>query len=241
MPIGTVIAWPFGSAPLGLHNDHWLECNGQEVKQAEYPRLYELLMNTTGKNLVPDYQGMFLRGLGSQNYSQRNGAYHGTTSTTYRSGDLGATQGDAMRSLTAYIGYQTGAAGYYDRGGWEHASYAYADSAVYMDYSLPFNGASFPAGAGFFTNSSDGFSKSWYDALTKYKTTPDRLHVTTSNVEGVGSVVTGVSLDSPEEIHPSLFFNEPQGHMYFSSDIQLPTAEEIRPVNKAVRYMIKAK
>ena len=162
MPIGTVIAWPLGSAPLGLHDDHWLECNGQEVNKSKYPRLAELMSN------VPDYQGMFLRGLGNQSYSQYNGVNVGT-STTYSSGGLGATQGDAIRNITSTLGHQQF---YYSNGGTTIG--IYGKSSNVFHYSTTTHGyltASYPYINGWYEygTKSDSYGGGWYDALTKYK------------------------------------------------------------------------
>ena len=52
-------------------SDNYLECNGQRVDKSKYPKLYALMHN------VPDYRGVFLRGLGGN------------------SATLGVLQGDA--------------------------------------------------------------------------------------------------------------------------------------------------
>ena len=49
-----VVAWTLSANP----SDNYLECNGQAVDSTKYPKLYALMHN------VPDYRGMFLRGLG---------------------------------------------------------------------------------------------------------------------------------------------------------------------------------
>lgn len=51
-PIGSIVAFPSDSIPLG-----WLLCNGQMITQSEYPELYALI----GPK-VPDLRGQFLRG-----------------------------------------------------------------------------------------------------------------------------------------------------------------------------------
>jgi len=48
-------------------------------------------------------QGMFLRGFGSQAYTQNNGSTIGLTATTHASGLVGQVQGDAERQLTGKI------------------------------------------------------------------------------------------------------------------------------------------
>ena len=57
VPIGTVIAWASSKNPS---DGTWLECNGQSC--AAYSELSAVL----GKTTVPDYRGVFLRGLGSK-------------------------------------------------------------------------------------------------------------------------------------------------------------------------------
>ena len=58
---------------------------------------------------IPDLRGLFLRGYGSQSYSQNNGSTIGVTSTFYESGLLGGIQGDAIRNITGYFaGGRTG-------------------------------------------------------------------------------------------------------------------------------------
>lgn len=84
VPVGTVITWASANNPN--ENGTWLECNGQSC--TAYPDLVKVL----GSNTVPDYRGVFLRGLG------------GVTSTHYgtvqhQSNGLGELQGDAIRNI----------------------------------------------------------------------------------------------------------------------------------------------
>ena len=72
LEVGMVVAWTLSSNP----SDSYLECNGQAVNSTKYPKLYALMHN------VPDYRGVFLRGLGGNSAS------------------LGVTQGDAIRNIT---------------------------------------------------------------------------------------------------------------------------------------------
>ncbi|WP_317405671.1 phage tail protein [Megamonas funiformis] len=76
LEVGMVIAWTLSSNP----SDSYLECNGQAIDGSKYPKLYELMHN------VPDYRGMFLRGLGGN------------------SANLGILQGDAIRNITGTMG-----------------------------------------------------------------------------------------------------------------------------------------
>lgn len=73
-----VVAWTLSFNP----SDNYLECNGQEVDGSKYPKLYTLMHN------VPDYRGVFLRGLGGNSAS------------------LGELQGDAIRNITGTFGLE---------------------------------------------------------------------------------------------------------------------------------------
>lgn len=53
---------------------------------------------------VPNLQGAFIRGYGSQEYSQENGSLNGITTTIYSSGNLAEAQGDSIRNI--YGSYQ---------------------------------------------------------------------------------------------------------------------------------------
>ena len=76
LEIGMIVAWTLSSNP----SNNYLECNGQAVDSSKYPKLYALMHN------VPDYRGVFLRGLGGN------------------SAALGALQGDAIRNITGTMG-----------------------------------------------------------------------------------------------------------------------------------------
>lgn len=70
--MGSIITWALEINP----DDNYLECNGQVVDGNKYPKLYALMHN------VPDYRGVFLRGLGGN------------------SDALGELQGDATRNFS---------------------------------------------------------------------------------------------------------------------------------------------
>lgn len=55
---------------------------------------------------VPNYQGMFLRGYGSQIHTKNNGSTVGNTATNHASGNLGTVQGDAIRNISGVFWYQ---------------------------------------------------------------------------------------------------------------------------------------
>jgi len=115
---------------------------------------------------TPDYRGMFLRGFGSQSYSQLNGSKNGITSTVYSSGNIGEIQGDAIRNITGF--FHMGHLDFYATGG--VFSHEYGNLANY------------------------GVS--------------------------IASKTVSISFDT--------------GYI-------VPVASENRPINKAVRYLIKAK
>lgn len=82
VPEGTIIAYYSGSAPTG-----YLACDGTEYDISQYPKLAELINNTTGsygtsttgKFKVPDLRGEFLRGTGTNSHAnQGSGATVGT-------------------------------------------------------------------------------------------------------------------------------------------------------------------
>jgi hypothetical protein len=85
VPVGTIIIWSTWATP-DASNGTWLECNGQYVNPSVYPKLAALMSYT------PNYQGIFLRGYGSQ-YS-----YHYNT-VLHSSANLGDLQGDAIRNI----------------------------------------------------------------------------------------------------------------------------------------------
>ena len=84
VPVGTVITWASLNDPKG--NGTWLECNGQSCMA--YPELVRVL----GSDTVPDYRGVFLRGLGSV-----TSTHYGTVQ--HQSNGLGELQGDAIRNI----------------------------------------------------------------------------------------------------------------------------------------------
>ena len=86
VPVGTVITWASLNDPK--ENGTWLECNGQFC--TAYPELVKVL----GFNTVPDYRGVFLRGLGSVASTSK---YYGTVQ--HQSAALGTLQGDAIRNI----------------------------------------------------------------------------------------------------------------------------------------------
>lgn len=157
VPVGTVVSWPVSALPSGDEADKWLECAGQTITSAAYPELYAVIGGT-----VPNYQGVFLRGHGSQ-ASSHYGA------VTHTSGALGVTQGDATRAITGTLD-------------------SFCSGAVVQ-------------ATGVFANS---YTFNRRRDQTGWSDSPNTMSV-------------------------------------FDTSIITPTATENRPVNKAVKYLIKAK
>lgn len=88
VPIGAILTWAGQTPPAG-----YLECNGQVYNTNQNPKLYQVL----GRNVVPDYRGLFLRGWahGSNAYDPDSGRA------------LGSIQGDAIRNITGAMGYES--------------------------------------------------------------------------------------------------------------------------------------
>lgn len=153
VPVGTVITWASVNNPN--ESGTWLECNGQSC--TAYPELVKVL----GSNTVPDYRGVFLRGLGSV-----TSTHYGTVQ--HQSNGLGELQGDAIRNI--YGDFSTLDAGSieYPTGAFQ---YAHDKSRANCNY----------------------FVSTWNDYL-----------------------------------------------VFFNAYYVVPTANEDRPINRAVRYFIKA-
>ncbi len=107
MPVGSVIAFA-GEIRKDSNDPHetnlylfdWLECNGQKVKVAEFPELFQALGYKYGGDAgmfhLPDYQGTFLRGVGNfaGSHERRTAPKHGDTNS------VGSTQDYALLSHT---------------------------------------------------------------------------------------------------------------------------------------------
>lgn len=161
VPIGTVISWPSSTSPPEA--DTWLDCNGQSISSSTYPELYAIVGSR-----IPNYQGMFLRGYGSQASAHYN-------YITHSSGGLNSIQGDAIRNITGSIANSDG-------------------YGLFWDAPIEYTGA-FHA--------------------TQMTTTDSRTGPTTDSTQG--------------------------NYVNFNASNVVPTAQENRPVNMAVRYLIRAR
>ncbi|XVK27629.1 tail fiber protein [Pectinatus frisingensis] len=71
--------WYQDMKAVGGNPDNYLECDGQAVDAANYPNLVKIM------GTVPNYQGLFLRGLGGNSEA------------------IGNIQGDAIRNITGTL------------------------------------------------------------------------------------------------------------------------------------------
>jgi hypothetical protein len=78
--------------------------SGQHRRRRVAAKVYPELAAIRPDGRTPDMRGMFLRGYGSQSFSQNNGSTVGVTSTLHESGALGQVQGDAIRNIRGQFG-----------------------------------------------------------------------------------------------------------------------------------------
>lgn len=95
VPVGSVVAWPNSSEPTS--GGVWLECNGQAIP-SQYKKLIALIGSKT-----PNYQGVFLRGYGSQTLSSWQNFPMKQSNQKYFSGPLGQPVQDSVRAAWAVI------------------------------------------------------------------------------------------------------------------------------------------
>ena len=261
VPIGSIMAWGVDSNP-SYDGGTYLECNGDTFDKNKYKRLYEVL----GTNKLPNYQGMFLRGYGSQTVADDkarkiitswgdNPSMETISEVTHSSANkVGGIQHDSLRPMFGALGHiqwldfnKGDGTGYKNSGNLFHfdtgnneptsgaSSFPYLTAAnrasPYIINSLAENGALSDL------SSSLAYDNGWYGALTKYEY--EVKYNTSSDDEG-NRFVSSVWLER-KEVHPTLFFNGMHTDVVFDSSSAVPTTNEIRPANVAVKFMIKAK
>lgn len=105
MPVGFIFGWPVAKDPEGF-GDKWLECKGQTVTAADgFADLVKYLAGDSeaAEAKLPNYQGLFMRGFGSQYHEQENGSLYGVTGTRHSSDRYGVVQGDGIRNITGNL------------------------------------------------------------------------------------------------------------------------------------------
>jgi microcystin-dependent protein len=101
IPAGTIAPFGGGTVP-----DGWLLCNGSTISRLTYSALFLAISTTYGSGdglstfTLPNTQGVFLRGAGSQ-----------TISAVSYSATRGATQGDSIQTHEHTINYNSATSG----------------------------------------------------------------------------------------------------------------------------------
>ena len=249
IPIGAVIAWPAEETPTS--GGVWLECNGQTIP-SQYKRLRELVGDKT-----PDYSGVFLRGLGSvtATYDQGLRQDRWNKTSTYSSGALGEIQGDAMRPVHHHTGQIFSLARSHVSRDESSADpdWTIGGRTPTYDISLPGSG-----GHSWYTwtdtpgyTGENGYESSGaatpddWDSLTNYYllTSPPKKYQLNGNNCSGGKSCSGSSLSLSESDDEDIGFWTRAVITHWASYAELvyPYADEARPINKAVRYFIKAR
>ena len=220
IPIGTIMTWPSNVPP---DTYRWLECNGQSFDTTEYPDLYKVF--PSGK--VPDLRGVFLRGYGSQ--------------SSYTSGALGQLQGDAMRRIYGDIPNVLHGMGLWDSStNWGFVKLAGNPSRIHwMPSSHITTGKMFGAD---YWRIPDVEFKSY--TLSGDKDSGYTLNERTEKKKLVVDVICrkyqefeDPASSKPEGGTGGLAFRT----VSFDSSSVVPTANEVRPANIAVKFYIRAK
>lgn len=122
VPIGAIIPWPGQVAP-----DGWLECNGQVFNTGQNPKLFGVL----GRNSVPDYRGIFLRGWahGSNAFDPDSGRPLGSVQLDAMARMTGTMTTDSFANTQAGVLYLGGGAGKQAASGHGTARYFHFDNA----------------------------------------------------------------------------------------------------------------
>ena len=234
VPVGGIIAWPRNSNPSTSSNI-WLECNGQTFDTNRFKKLYKAL----GSNRVPDFRGMFLRGYGSQSYTQENGRRNnsggyqeGSTTTVHSSGSVGSIQGDAVRADAWGIEgvFHTGES---DFGGYGGGWKLYTSNSNFW-------------GSGIYAPLAEGdIHYMVYPKHYRYRPIVETITIpggedgsgggSFTAVTGLEEYTSPVEADESAVVH-TMISNIAGGSLYTSHN-----ANEIRPVNVAVCFYIRAK
>lgn len=219
VPVGGIITWPKDSDPSTSSNI-WLECNGQTFDTNRFKKLYQVL----GSNKVPNFQGMFLRGAGSQSFSQNNGTLSSNT-TTYSSGNVGEIQGDGLRRLWGSTGPIMYTAAGNTNTTIEGNFVLMNDISHYGSYY-----AQFELGK--------GYIDPWIGNFAPIPYLEYSLEGSKESGYSLSSTVKYIVVETIPEFYSPGWGSHTIG---WDSAKSTPTANEIRPVNIAVKYYIRAK
>lgn len=234
IPVGAIMAWPAEETPTS--GGVWLECNGQAI-DTKYTRLRELVGDHT-----PNYQGVFLRGYGSQKanviYSRNHlGGDNNLPNLvqTFHSDSLGKIQTDSIRpnvgAFTDILSVDSGGTNYWNNlynypiwgGDWYKSVYD-----GYSDYNIASDGGMVDAAAGVVKNGG------WSDELYFLNHPPKKYSLD-------GDSESGYNLIEKNDDDLGYYVKVHVNCIGYRTDIGIPDATEIRPINIAVRYFIKAR
>ena len=230
MPVGSVMAWPSNSTPTS--GGVWLECNGQAIP-SQYKKLREIMGDKT-----PNYAGVFLRGYGSQTATANQGFVVGDKQQKYSSGALGQVQADAARPI------HFGAPDLLirDHDDWSNLNRTYSGPAYlgawrmsnWSGGGIAPDSTPYGDGSGAYVTSCAGFSirnieRVWRDHQWMLKRPPKRYSV------------NGNSVREYDDYDSGQYVNYWATMWAGWSEASVPAASEIRPVNIAVRYFVKAR
>lgn len=212
-----------------------------------------------GTNGTKDLRGMFIRGFGSQDFTQWNGLYYDgdpwdgsyrKSTTSHISGALGEIQGDASREWGTHtlgnvlqIGVLGSSGSLFGGGVWRTIEH-YWLSSVFGGYDDRWDDGSIPSDYKLYANGGPiWFTRKpvWYRYKPKIET------ITAGSGENSVSfeAVTGLEeyIDSPSEMKTYEYGFEMNGAHFGSTlhqaNIFMPTDNEIRPVNVAVYFIQK--
>ena len=144
-PVGSVIQF----AGIATNITGYLPCDGTQFFLYEYPALFSVIQYTyggdeaTGRFRVPNYQGIFLRGAGSQIVSLNAIAGSGNpVAKTYTSPSLGTAYADETQQITTsnYVNqinqevktFVTGGSGF----GGNSFNFNYANAVASLNYTV---------------------------------------------------------------------------------------------------------
>ena len=223
--VGTIIPRMSDKFASEYEARQYLLCDGSTFDTTKYKRLYQVL----GTNRLPNLQGVFLRGYGTQG--------------TYSSDQLGQIQGDAMRKIYGDIPsvqFGDGAFGQYIPGAFQlsghttNKSYSYGETLWCLPnlktYRYRLSG-----------NKESGYS------LVEQET-DDNYYIQSRTARWLDLIPNPSRPINLNGVIPTGGWSEGANYLYkafrtvtLDSSKIVPTDTEVRPANIAVKYFIRAK